>query len=566
MIPRWNVGDTIQGRYKVDQIKEGGMSHVYLVHDIREEEQLARFSSYPFSGDVTFPISVEAADDARRYLNENLRMVIKVPKAFDQAILRRFEREIMTWIRLGRHRHIVRACALERLNNLPMLFLEYVPGHSLREWIGRDNLDIPRSLDFAIQICQALGHAHKCLNLVHRDLKPENILITELCLARVTDFGLAKSIAPTTSILDGDQLFDSSIQLRPGEARMTAAGCVLGTLPYMAPEQFTHPEAVDFAADIYAFGTVLHEMLSSELPIKITQPLSLRKAVALYRRMHQERQPRPLAEIAPAVPRELSDFVMRCLAKDKHDRFRSWDAVYHSLITLNQELRIRDERSGRLLSPSETILERERADARERSGDPPPETPTLDDWLRTGFMLRDIREFALARQVFEDGITQLEQLLEGKKDLPWPHSVRYEGKASNIIVQGATSDEIRGMIDRLKVGRAVCMDDMGDTQEALKVLEAVSQAAPEYTGAWIARYLLLKNLGQYHEAVLCCDRLIEIDSENVDAWHNKGNTLGLWGKYEEALACFEQALRIDPQYELARRGKNQCLRALGRQA
>ena len=149
-----------------------------------------------------------------------------------------------------------------------------------------------------MEIADALGAAHD-QGIVHRDLKPANVMLTRSGV-KLLDFGLAQL---RDSEGPGHQSPGSS------DAPLTSAGMVLGTLPYMAPEQLRGEEA-DPRADIFAFGAVLHEMLTGARAFAAESPAALIAAVL-------EREPRSTAELQPLVPASLDRIVRRCLIKDR---------------------------------------------------------------------------------------------------------------------------------------------------------------------------------------------------------------------------------------------------------
>jgi serine/threonine protein kinase len=164
----------------------------------------------------------------------------------DDAFQERFLREARTLAKL-RHPFIVTIFDVYSADGLYGLVMEYVEGSSLRELLAESSITERDVLDIGAQITEALQHAHEA-GVVHRDIKPENVLVDSHGRVRLVDFGLATLFGPEspTRSPDGDR--------------------VVGTLRYMAPEQFTAPQSVDHRADIYSTGVVCYEMLAHELP------------------------------------------------------------------------------------------------------------------------------------------------------------------------------------------------------------------------------------------------------------------------------------------------------------
>jgi serine/threonine protein kinase len=174
----------------------------------------------------------------------------------DRDRLARFRREAQMLGALN-HPNIAAIYGLEESENRFALVLEYVDGETLAERINRGRLPIEEVLQIALQLAQALEAAHE-KTIIHRDLKPANIKITSQGTLKVLDFGLAKAMQEE---LAADSNLSQSPTIR---VAATGAGMILGTAAYMAPEQ-ARGRLVDQRADIWAFGAVMFEMLSSGL-------------------------------------------------------------------------------------------------------------------------------------------------------------------------------------------------------------------------------------------------------------------------------------------------------------
>ena len=205
----------------------------------------------------------------------------------------RFEREARAVAALN-HSHI---CALHDVGEAPgpastgrgsetirFLVMEYLEGQTLAERLLRGPLPAAETLRYAIELADALDHAHR-RGVVHRDLKPGNVMLTKSG-AKLLDFGLSK-LQSTPDLL-------ALSTLAPGDMPLTAAGAVLGTYPYMAPEQLAGRDA-DARSDIFAFGAMLHEMATGRRAFEGTTAATVIGAV-----LHTD--PPPVSSLQPLAP------------------------------------------------------------------------------------------------------------------------------------------------------------------------------------------------------------------------------------------------------------------------
>ena len=181
-----------------------------------------------------------------------------------------------------------------------------------RGWSASPALAIDEALKYAIEIADALAKAHR-QNIVHRDLKPGNVMLTKSG-TRLLDFGLAKVSMP--AVKTGGL---SNLPTTPPDAGhrepLTAQGTILGTFQYMSPEQIEGRDA-DARADIFAFGAIVHEMVTGRKAFEGKSQASLIGAI-----MHGE--PPAISSLQPLAPPALDRIVKHCLAKDPDERFQS---------------------------------------------------------------------------------------------------------------------------------------------------------------------------------------------------------------------------------------------------
>jgi serine/threonine protein kinase len=179
--------------------------------------------------------------------------VLPVEKLKDAERQRRFVQEAKAASALN-HPNIVHIYDIAEADGTPFIAMEYVPGKTLGQLIGRKGLPLGEALKHAIQIADALAKAHTA-GIIHRDLKPSNVMVTEEGVVKVLDFGLAKLAEPAT----GE--FGETATLRASEGPGTEEGTIVGTTSYMSPEQ-AEGKRVDARSDIFSFGSVLYEMIS----------------------------------------------------------------------------------------------------------------------------------------------------------------------------------------------------------------------------------------------------------------------------------------------------------------
>jgi len=219
------------------------------------------------------------------------------------------------------HPNIVHIYDVGTEGGVDYIAMEYISGKTLDEVITGRGLSIDESLNYAIQIADALDVAHR-EGIVHRDLKPGNIMITERNLVKVLDFGLAKLTEHASAA--------SVSSIAPTQIMMpqTIAGQTLGTPYYMSPEQ-AEGRMVDTRTDIFSFGIVLYQMLSGALPFTGTSTFAVLASVL-------RDEPKSLAQVAPGVPEDLDHVVTRCLRKDVTLRYRTMDDIRSALEDLRQ--------------------------------------------------------------------------------------------------------------------------------------------------------------------------------------------------------------------------------------
>ena len=198
------------------------------------------------------------------------------------------------------HINIVGIVTAERVEGVFFIVMEYVKGESLEAVLEREkSLDLPRALNYAVQILRGVEHAHQA-QILHRDLRPANVLVSESGVVKVADFG-------TSRLLEKSH-----------------ATTVIGSPPYMAPEQFRGRAVL--ASDIYSVGVILYQMLTGELPYFSPNPAQIERLIT------QGGCATPRLRNSQ-VPREISDIVMKTLAPEITERYPRAGELLEDLAT-----------------------------------------------------------------------------------------------------------------------------------------------------------------------------------------------------------------------------------------
>ncbi len=274
--------EILGGRYQLqDSIGRGGMAVIYRGYDLKDKNR---------------PVAVK---------------VLREAYSTDPKFVTRFQLEGKAAASL-RHPNIVRVDDYGQSGGNYYIVMELVDGSDLRRYLrSRGKLDIERAVIIAHDVALGLAAAHR-REIVHRDVKPQNILIGRDGSIKLTDFGIA------------------SVYKDIHAERLTTTGMTLGTVQYYAPEQ-AQGEIVNAAADVYALGIVMYEMLTGRTPFDGDTPV----AVAMQ---HLQDVPIPPSQYNPSIPPALEDIIMRCLEKVPEMRFHDGSVLARALAVFVEEV------------------------------------------------------------------------------------------------------------------------------------------------------------------------------------------------------------------------------------
>jgi TolB-like protein/tetratricopeptide (TPR) repeat protein len=285
------------GAYQiVASLGSGGMGEVYRAHDPRLGRDVAL-------------------------------KVLPAEMASDPSRLERFTREARAIAALN-HPHIVTIYSTEEAGAIRFLTMELVEGQSLDALIPSGGMTLARFLELAIPLADALNAAHQ-KQITHRDLKPGNVMVASDGRLKVLDFGLASAPAKVGASIDDDGTGFSPADMVTSP-QITTPGMVIGTMPYMSPEQ-VEGKQLDHRTDLFSLGVMFHEMLVGSRPFTGASPPQLMSSIL-------RDTPSSTSDLRTEVPDTLSRLIVRCLEKHPDDRVQTARDVYNELRHVQRQL------------------------------------------------------------------------------------------------------------------------------------------------------------------------------------------------------------------------------------
>jgi serine/threonine protein kinase len=464
---------------------------------------------------------VYRARDSR--LGRDVALKLLPPEmATDPNRLKRFQREARAVAALN-HPHIVTIHSVEEAEGRHFLTMELVEGVALSQLIPSEGLPLDKLLELAIPLADALAAAHE-KGIVHRDLKPANIMVDSRGSVKILDFGLAKvgGIADGIDHPGSSQraTLDVSLEIQ------TQVGAVMGTLPYMSPEQ-VQGRPVGPRSDLFSLGAVLYEMAVGQPPFPGDGSTTLISSIL-------QSSPRPVTQLRADVPFGLEKILEKCLAKDPHDRYASASELIEAIQGLRRKITFSQQ-----ASKAESVVQ-----------------DSVAVLPFTNMSIDPESEF------FADGIT--EEIINALAQI---EQLRVAARSSAFSFKGKHID-LRIIGERLNV-RSVLTGSVRRVGNRLRITAQLQDVA-DGCQLWSERYdrnvedvfaiqdEIARSIVDRLKITLEGDQLqslVKAGTQNLEAYqlYIKGRALFFQRGHRllRALECFKQTVDLDPTYGMA---------------
>jgi tetratricopeptide (TPR) repeat protein/predicted Ser/Thr protein kinase len=478
------VNTTLSHYRIVSKIGAGGMGEVYLAQDTKLNRKVAI-----------------------KFLPESLTA--------DEQAIKRLVREAQAAARLD-HPNICTIHEVSEEDGRSFIVMQYIEGETLDSGMKRKPLDLSESLGIAAQVADALAEAH-AHGIVHRDIKPSNIMITPRGKVKVLDFGLAKSI-------NGDVAVDAEAQTA---TLLTQSGVVMGTVPYMSPEQL-RGERLDGRSDIFSYGTVLYEIIGGRRPFEARSLAEITSAILM-------RDPPPLQSNSNIIPAKLESLILKCLEKEPAQRYQT---MVELLVDLD---RVRSDReNGSVVAASN-------------------DAPTVRMAIDRSRRRVNWRRLAQSRVAAAFGVL----VILGLAIIGYLRFFRSPTTSNKSITKYESSPAYDTYLRASVVIKSESQDEI---ENAIKLLKQALAIDPQFAPAWaaLARAYNIKSFyfsapeeqrKQLNEdAAVAVEKALSLDPNLAEGHYARG--LILWTHanrfpHEAAIQSYRRALELDPNLDEA---------------
>jgi TolB-like protein/Tfp pilus assembly protein PilF len=448
-----------------------------------------------------------------------------LPQAFaqDPDRLARFQREAELLATLN-HPNVAAIFSIEEAGGVHFMTMELVDGCTLEQMIPRGTVSMAQLFDIAIALADALSAAHR-KHIIHRDLKPANVMMTDDGRVKVLDLGLARAVDPDPVCPEDDVT----------HLGLTQAGIIVGTVPYMSPEQI-EAKPLDHRTDLFSLGVILYELATGERPFRGDSSPALMSSIL-------KDLPKPIEQRRPDIPYAVSRLIERCLEKHPRDRIQTATEI---LAELKAQRRAWESGAARALRPAAPHI-----------------APRPVERVASIAVL-PFTDMSAAKDQdwFCDGIA--EEILNALTPLK---GLRVAARTSAFSFKGKGED-LRTIGEKLNV-TTVLAGSLRRAGDRVRITVQLSDVADGFQ-LWSERYdrelkdifdvqdEIAKAIAERLQVTLAGgkeDRLVEQGTTNVEAYQLYLEGHALLGRrgtsIPAALGLFRKAVEIDPNYSLA---------------
>lgn len=497
--PRYQVHLPNVGTLTVRDVFTGGMGVVYIIY-ITERKRLFALKTFQ-----------------KKYI-------------WNEAAISLFKEEARTWIAIGKHENIVNALSVELIEGKPHILLEYVEGNDLRTIMKSSSLSLKQSLEIAIQVANGLEYAYNKNKIIHRDIKPENIMLNTNGKAQITDFGLSMV----------ERLVQTTEQLDSGETKPRQN--VAGTPPYMAPEQFEMNASVSSQSDIYSFGVLIYELVTSTLPFQAN-------TISAYKDLHQKHNPKEPKKINSKIPDRLNTLILRCIEKKPENRFQSFATlkdelvnIYFDLTQLNFPIKNKEFTPliGDVLMNCDALINMgynsEALELVKKLLEQDTENPQIN--AKEGLILQKLEKY-------DESINSLKRAVDlVNRSLSSMDNEQLLVEKCEYLLQLIQSQKLEGATSGL-----VNVETESYITEAIMILDSIINKGCRYYKVYVLKALILRESIHFHQDIeMLLYESIKTNPKDYLAQFHLGNYFYENENYESALRTFNEVLLSNPRF------------------